>query len=58
MGLVYFSVPVIAGYYVMQYVSEIAEENMKNIKSSPTQYSSETKMQNQVLNDMLNRVKR
>ena len=58
MGLVYFSLPIIGGYYIMQYVNEIAEENMKSVKSAPARYDAETKMQNQALNDMLNRAKK
>lgn len=32
MGLVYFSIPVVAGYFIMQYALDQAEKNMKGLE--------------------------
>ena len=52
MGCVYFSIPVVAGYYLMQYVNGIAEKNLKDLQSS-SHVPAEVKMQNDALNSML-----
>lgn len=52
MGCVYFSVPVVAGYYLMQYVNGIAEQNLKELQASSS-VPAEVKMQNDALKGML-----
>lgn len=52
MSIIYFSVPVISGYYIMQYVNSIAEENLKDLKTI-SEESLGTKQQNDALDGML-----
>lgn len=53
MGFVYFSVPVISGYYLMEYVNSIAEANLKNLKEKSEEILPETRMQNEALIGMV-----
>ena len=61
MGFVYFTIPIISGYYLMQYVNSIAEKNLgeKGSKLKPTLSSSksETAAQNKALGNMLLKIK-
>lgn len=61
MGFVYFTIPVISGYFLMQYVTGIAEKNLgeRGSKLKPTQSSSKsgTEAQNRALGDMLSQIK-
>ena len=55
MGLIYFSIPCILGYYIMQYSNSVAEENLRQFRLE-TQILPETKMQNDVLKNMLQNI--
>lgn len=61
MGFVYFTIPIISGYFLMQYVISIADKNIgeRGSKLSPTSSSSksETAAQNKALGDMLSKIK-
>jgi hypothetical protein len=52
MGIVYFSFPVVGGYYLMQYVGTIAEKNLKNLKEESAVHLG-TQQQNAALGGML-----
>jgi hypothetical protein len=60
MGFVYFSLPVIAGIFIMQYALSKSEENIGiNGSKLPrnSAFKSETKMQNNALSEILTNIK-
>jgi len=61
MGLVYFSIPVIAGYYIMQAVTKQAEQNLgrkgEHLVKSGGASSKDTKDQNLALQAILEKHK-
>ena len=56
MGFVYFTLPVVVGYFVMQYTISISEKNNNKLLQK-TESSLETKLQNMRLNEMLKDIK-
>ena len=52
MGFVYFSIPVVSGYYLMQYVNNVAERNLKDMKEH-VEVLPETKLQNEAFQGMV-----
>jgi hypothetical protein len=56
MGIVYFSAPIIAGYYIMQGVNGVAERNLADLREKKT-VDNLTQAQNRSLEGMLARHK-
>lgn len=52
MGILYFSIPVVSGYYIMEYVKQISEKNLAELKKT-AEILPETRMQNQALQGMV-----
>jgi hypothetical protein len=57
MGLIYFSIPVIMGYFIMQFTNEMSLKNLKAIREHRNP-NMKTKQQNEALGDMLEKIKR
>ena len=60
MGFVYFTIPIIAGYFIMQFAISKSEKNIgingsKLTRDSP--FQRETNMQNVKLNELLTNIK-
>jgi hypothetical protein len=56
MGVIYFSAPIIAGYYLMQHVNSVAEHNLAGLREKET-VNSLTQAQNRSLEGLLIRHK-
>ena len=61
MGFVYFTIPIISGYFLMQYVTSIAEKNLgengSKLKPTLSSSKSETAAQNKALGNILSKIK-
>eukprot|EP01039_Chlorochromonas_danica_P002442 gene2442-2675_t len=59
MKVVYFSIPLISGYYIMKAAKEESERNKKafQLEKRPHVHSQEVKQQNEALQSLLDKVK-
>ena len=61
MGFVYFCIPVISGYYIMDYAISIGKKNNQihfdKIKSNSPEHATLIKEQNKALQDILDKAK-
>mmetsp|Transcript_33949 Transcript_33949/g.34591 ORF Transcript_33949/g.34591 Transcript_33949/m.34591 type:complete len:94 (-) Transcript_33949:199-480(-) len=57
MGFVYFSIPVISGYWVMNYTNELAAKNFK-LQQETMKPSEETIQRKAALQSMLDKAKK
>jgi len=61
MGFVYFCIPVISGYYIMDYAMSIGKKNnqihFEKIRSNSPEHATSTKEQNKALQAILDKAK-
>ena len=61
MGFVYFCIPVIGGYYIMDWAMAIGEKNVKihldKIKHNAPEHATQTNEQNKALQALLDKAK-
>ncbi|KAJ1442099.1 hypothetical protein B484DRAFT_342882 [Ochromonadaceae sp. CCMP2298] len=57
MGFVYFSIPVIGGYYIMQWAISQSERNLEGLKISSQERKKDVTEQNAALGMLLDRHK-
>ena len=61
MGFVYFCIPIIAGYYIMDFAISISKKNNEinfdKIKSQSPEHASSVKEQNKALQHILDKAK-
>ena len=57
MGLVYFTVPIIIGYFVMQYTNQVSEQNNKISSNNEKNSCNMTTAQNNAFRSMLLKLK-
>ncbi len=58
MAVVYFTIPVIVGYFIMQFTSSVSEQRINDIKKAGRPNTdSNTTAQNNALNELLTKIK-